>query len=234
MASSPCTRCGSLLADGALAGQCPRCLGALAFVLAGSSTGESLHRAGDYEFLRELGRGGMGVVYEARQCSLNRKVAVKMLLAGAWARPELKPRFRAEAEAVARLRHPGIVTIHEVGELDGQPFFAMELVSGPSLDQLVRTQPLPPKRAARLVRRVAEAIAHAHEAGVLHRDLTARFGVDSPRIGVAGINPHAGEHGLLGTEDEDVVRPAVTKAAALGLHVSGPFPADTLFVRTTP
>jgi WD40 repeat protein len=113
----------------------------------------------------------MGVVYEARQRHLNRRVAVKMLLAGAWARPDFKPRFRAEAEAAARLHHPGIVTIHEVGELDGQPFLAMELVEGPSLAELIRHQPLPPMRAARYVRLVAEAIAHAHHAGVLHRDL---------------------------------------------------------------
>ena len=171
MAAPLCPQCGSPLATGDLAGQCPRCLGALAFAPPDPAPDAALPRAGDYEFLRELGRGGMGVVYEARQRSLNRRVAVKMLLAGAWARPEFKPRFRAEAEAAARLRHPGIVTIHEVGEFDGQPFFAMELVAGPSLSELVRTQPLPPPRAARYVRLVAEAIAHAHAAGVLHRDL---------------------------------------------------------------
>ena len=171
MADSLCSRCGSPLATGGLAGQCPRCLGALAFEFGESPAEELRHRAGDYEFLRELGRGGMGVVYEARQRSLNRRVAVKMLLAGAWARPEFKPRFRAEAEAAARLRHPGIVMIHEVGEFDGQPFFSMELVAGPSLSELVRVQPLPPPRAARYVLLVAEAIAHAHAAGVLHRDL---------------------------------------------------------------
>ena len=171
MADPLCSRCGSPLAAGVLEGQCQRCLGALAFGSGAPPAEEILHSAGDYEFLRELGRGGMGVVYEARQRRLDRRVAVKMLLAGAWARPESKPRFRAEAEAAARLRHPGIVTIHEVGELDGQPFFAMELVTGPSLAELVRAQPLPPPRAARYVRLVAEAIAHAHAAGVLHRDL---------------------------------------------------------------
>lgn len=171
MADPRCSQCGSPLATGALAGQCPRCLGALAFGLPEPAPDSVLLRAGDYEFLRELGRGGMGVVYEARQRSLNRRVAVKMLLAGAWARPEFKPRFRAEAEAAARLRHPGLVTIHEVGEFDGQPFLAMELVSGPSLAELVRPQPLAPRRAAPLVRLVADAIAHAHAAGVLHRDL---------------------------------------------------------------
>ena len=148
-------------------------------------------RAGDYEFLRELGRGGMGVVYEARQRSLNRRVAVKMLLAGAWARPEFKPRFHAEAGAAARLRHPGIVTIHEVGEFDGQPFFAMELIGGPSLAELVRSQPLAPNRAARLVRLIAEAMAHAHAAGVLHRDLKPSNvlldAADQPRVTDFGL-----------------------------------------------
>lgn len=167
----PCPRCGSPVSAGALAGQCPRCLGLLAFSLRQPSEESIVHHAGDYEILREIGRGGMGVVYEARQRRLNRRVAVKMLLAGAWARPDFKPRFRAEAEAAAQLRHPGIVTIHEVGELDGQPFLAMELVEGPSLAELIRHQPLPPARAARYVRLVSEAIAHAHQAGVLHRDL---------------------------------------------------------------
>jgi serine/threonine protein kinase/WD40 repeat protein len=143
----------------------------LAFGIALGPADDPLPPAGDYEILREIGRGGMGVVYEARQRRLNRRVAVKMLLAGAWARPDFKPRFRAEAEAAARLHHPGIVTIHEVGEIDGQPFIAMELVEGPSLADLVRQHPLPFRRAARFVRLIAEAIAHAHQSGVLHRDL---------------------------------------------------------------
>ena len=191
MADLTCSRCGCPLAFGGLAGQCPRCLGALAFGLVESPPEMPSPRTGDYELLRELGRGGMGVVYEARQRSLNRRVAVKMLLAGAWARPEFKPRFRAEAEAAARLRHPGIVAIHEVGELDGQPFFAMELVAGPSLGELVRAQPLAPKRAARYVRQAAEAIAHAHAAGVLHRDLKPSNVLldehDQPRITDFGL-----------------------------------------------
>lgn len=187
----PCPRCGSPVSTGALAGQCPRCLGVLAFSLRPPSGDAVVPQAGDYEILREIGRGGMGVVYEARQRRLNRRVAVKMLLAGAWARPDFKPRFRAEAEAAARLRHPAIVTIHEVGELDGQPFIAMELVEGPSLAELIRHQPLPPARAARYVRLVAEAIAHAHESGVLHRDLKPSNilldGSDRPRVTDFGL-----------------------------------------------
>lgn len=171
MIAMRCPRCESLLAEGGLAGQCPRCLGALAFQLDDSVAEAPLLRAGDYEFIRELGRGGNGIVYEARQRSLNRRVAVKMLLTGPWARAEFKARFHAEAAAAARLRHPGIVTIHDVGELEGQPFFAMELVAGPSLADVVHAQPLPPVRASRYVRLVAGAIAHAHASGVLHRDL---------------------------------------------------------------
>lgn len=170
MTPSRCPRCDSPLADGGLEGQCPRCLGALAF--GGFDGGETPARgSGDYEFLRELGRGGIGVVYEAHQRSLNRRVAVKMLLLRCGSAEGGEARFRAEAEAAARLRHPGIVTVHDVGELEGHPFIAMELVAGPSLADLVRTQPIGPARAARYVRLIAEAIAHAHRHGVLHRDL---------------------------------------------------------------
>lgn len=192
MVPSPCPRCASPLAEGTLSGQCPRCLANLAFgePVPNENPG-FLHRSGDLEFIRELGRGGMGVVYEARQISLNRRVAVKMLPGGSFARPEFIHRFQAEAEAVARLRHPNIVSIHEVGELEGQPFFAMELVSGPSLADLVRSQPVPPKRAARYVRTVAQAIAHAHSAGVLHRDLKPSNVLldeeDQPRITDFGL-----------------------------------------------
>lgn len=128
---------------------------------------------GDYELVREIGRGGMGVVYEAFQRGLNRRVAIKMLSGVGFGegRERLKARFHREAEAAARLAHPGIVTVHEVGEFDGQPFFAMELVEGASLAARLGEGLPPPLEAARLVRRVAEAVAHAHSRGVLHRDL---------------------------------------------------------------
>lgn len=126
---------------------------------------------GDYELLEEIARGGMGVVYKAQQVSLNRVVALKMILAGQLASPEDVRRFRAEAEAAANLRHPNIVGIHEVGEHHGQHYFSMDYVAGRSLADLMRDGPLPAERAARYVRTVAEAIHHAHKQGTLHRDL---------------------------------------------------------------
>jgi predicted Ser/Thr protein kinase len=142
-------------------------------IVLGSSTTHSapIVRFGDYELLEELARGGMGVVYRARQVSLNRTVAVKMILAGQLASDEDVRRFRAEAESAANLQHPHIVAIHEVGCADGQHFFSMEFVEGASLAALAREQPPSPTKAAEFVRTIAEAIAYAHQQGILHRDL---------------------------------------------------------------
>jgi len=126
---------------------------------------------GNYELLEEIARGGMGVVYKARQLGLNRIVAVKMILSGQFAGETELQRFRAEARAVATLQHPGIVAIHEVGENEGQLFFSMDYVEGQNLAQLVREGPLPASRAAQCVQAIAEAIHYAHERGILHRDL---------------------------------------------------------------
>jgi WD40 repeat protein/predicted Ser/Thr protein kinase len=125
----------------------------------------------DYALIRELGRGGMGVVYLARQAGLNRLVCVKVLLSGPWAGEAEVLRFVREAEAAASLRHPNIVSIHELGQADGRHFFAMEYVEGRTLAELVRDGPLPAERAARYVREIAEAVDHAHRQGILHRDL---------------------------------------------------------------
>src|SRR5512146_540956 len=130
-----------------------------------------LRQFGDYELLEEIARGGMGVVYKARQVSLDRIVAVKMLLFGHLANLESVQRFRTEAAAAASLQHPNIVAIHEVGFREGQHFFAMEYVAGRSLAEIMRDGPLAPKRAATYVRTLAEAIQYAHERGILHRDL---------------------------------------------------------------
>ncbi len=124
-----------------------------------------------YEILGELGAGGMGVVYKARQVGLNRLVALKMIRTGAGASGAEVARFQAEAEAVARLRHPNIVTIYEVGQVRGQPFFSLELVDGGSLGRQLASAALPPAQAARLVQTLARAVQAAHEAGVVHRDL---------------------------------------------------------------
>jgi eukaryotic-like serine/threonine-protein kinase len=126
---------------------------------------------GDYDLLEELGRGGMGVVFRALQKSLGRTVALKMVRQGDLATPAERARFRAEAEMVARLEHPNIVTIFEVGEVEGQPYFTMPYVEGTTLARLVDDGPLPPRAAARLVAVIARAVQHAHERGILHRDL---------------------------------------------------------------
>ena len=125
----------------------------------------------DYEPVIEIGRGGMGVVYRARQSSLDRQVALKMILRGALASPEDVARFQAEAEAAARLNHPNIVQVYEVGDHLGQPYFSMQHVEGTTLSRKIAEGPLPSREAARLLIPVCRGVAEAHRNGVLHRDL---------------------------------------------------------------
>jgi tetratricopeptide (TPR) repeat protein len=125
----------------------------------------------DYEILGKLGRGGMGIVYKALHRPLKRVVALKMVLAGQHAEPELLDRFRREAEAVARLQHPNVVQIYEIGEHGGLPFFSLEFVEGGSLDRRIRGAPQPARQAAELVETLARAMSAAHARGILHRDL---------------------------------------------------------------
>src|SRR5262245_22364094 len=175
-----CPRCGRPFSGEGMHGLCPRCLGDMAFAIddgpdsagaAEPSAPSKLRYFGDYELIEEIARGGMGVVFKARQVSLNRIVAVKMLLSGQFAKKDFLERFRAEAQAAANLQHPNVVAIHEIGEHEGQSYFSMDYVEGGHLGTLVRDQPLPAKRAAAYVKVIAEAIHYAHQHGVLHRDL---------------------------------------------------------------
>ncbi|HKB40534.1 MAG TPA: serine/threonine-protein kinase [Gemmataceae bacterium] len=144
-----------------------------------------------YVILERLGRGGMGVVYKARQVALDRVVALKMILHADLAGAAGRQRFRTEAEAVARLQHPNIIQIHEVGEQDGLPFVSMELCTGGSLADRIKAAPLPPADAARLVEVLARAMHVAHLKGVIHRDLkpaNVLLGEDgAPKVGDFGL-----------------------------------------------
>jgi tRNA A-37 threonylcarbamoyl transferase component Bud32 len=161
--------------------------------LAGSSRGPSRESPAppSYQILDVLGRGGMGVVYKARQVSLDRVVALKMILAGGHAQGEEQARFLLEAETLAALQHPNIIQVYEYGTHEGLPFLAMELCPGGSLAQKLAGSPLPPREAAALVAQLARAVQAAHDAGVVHRDLKpanvllARDG--SPRITDFGL-----------------------------------------------
>src|SRR6266852_3034157 len=130
-----------------------------------------LPRISGYEVQEVLGRGGVGVVYKARHLRLNRAVALKMLLAGPYAQPQELERFLREAEAVAGLRHPNLVQVYDVGDLDGRPYFTMEFVEGGSLADSIAGTPRPARQAAELVATLADAITAAHRGGVVHRDI---------------------------------------------------------------
>ena len=177
-----CTECGGTMRGSAGLGLCSACLlqGAMRIEAwpeeaeeAGGLGGSAARKSGpgDYEIQQEIARGGMGVVYRARQRSLNRIVALKVLLGGTLAGEEGRRRMQMEAAAAARLRHPNIVPVYEAGEFDGQPFYAMAFIEGRTLADIIRDGPMPAARAARYLARITEAVHHAHREGVLHRDL---------------------------------------------------------------
>ncbi len=165
-------------------------------------------RFGDYELIELIGEGGMGVVYRARQHSLDRDVAVKLLAAGPWASHSFIERFRREAQNAARMQHPNIVAIYEVGSADDMHFFSMRLINGPSLAaQLKQEKKFAPKRAAALVRTIAEAVDYAHRLGVLHLDLKpANVLIDengAPHVADFGLARRL-EQGLLAADNHEV------------------------------
>ena len=207
-APGACPRCGRPL-SGPGPGVCRHCVARLAFapeltpppaLPAGLGT---LRYFGNYELIEEIARGGMGVVYRARQVNLDREVAVKLLLHGALASPADIERFRTEAAAAASLQHPGIVAIHEIGEFEGQQYFSMDLIAGRDLAALTRDGPLAARRAAELVAQAAAAVEHAHRHGVLHRDLKP-----SNVIVDAEGRPHLTDFGLarIGAADTGLTR----------------------------
>ena len=166
-----CALCGTTLHESGLGLQCPACLLERLISASAEETPAEARPFGDYQLLEELGRGGVGVVYRAWHRKLERTVALKMLLGGPFASPELTARFEREVKMVARLRHPGIVALYEAGEVDGVRFFTMELIEGRTLASMVRDGPVGAIRAASYVRKAAEAVEHAHEHQILHRDL---------------------------------------------------------------
>jgi WD40 repeat protein/tRNA A-37 threonylcarbamoyl transferase component Bud32 len=179
-AARSCEQCGVALPPRAPAGLCPKCLLGQALRASAKSdragpetaSGDSsAARLGDYELIERIATGGMGVVYKARQLSLNRIVALKMISPGRLAGEEQVLRFQAEAEAVASLQHPHIVAVHETGQWEGQHYFSMDYVAGQNLADAVRSQPMPPIRAAEILKAIAEAVHFAHQKRILHRDL---------------------------------------------------------------
>jgi TolB-like protein len=184
-----CPTCGAEIPSDAPEGGCPGCLLESGLrVLANEDEGlpgltprqyatrserfaQILGELGDYELLEEIGRGGQGIVYRARQKSLNRTVALKVIGLGQWATKAHLKRFRLEAEAAASLEHPCIVPIYEVGERDGACYFSMGLVDGGQLDAGAKRELMPPRHAADLIAKLARTVSYAHERGILHRDI---------------------------------------------------------------
>jgi serine/threonine protein kinase/Flp pilus assembly protein TadD len=178
-ASRVCAECGAAVFADAPEGLCSVCLFRSGLGLLDTKNDEAFGPTatrmskdfGDYELLQEIGRGGQGVVYRARQKSLNRIVALKVIGLAHWATEAHVKRFRLEAEAAASLNHPCIVPIHEVGERDGACYFSMGLVEGGQLDAVAKREPIQIRHAAELIAKLARTVSYAHEHGILHRDI---------------------------------------------------------------
>ncbi|PYK23545.1 MAG: hypothetical protein DME59_16635, partial [Verrucomicrobia bacterium] len=174
-----CRKCGAAIPPNSPQHSCGACLletglGPDEPVAGGGDPGRPMPMLmdfGDYELLEQIGRGGQGVVFRARQKSLNRIVALKVIGLGHWATKAHLKRFRLEAEAAASLEHPGIVPIHDVGERDGSCYFSMKFIEGGQLDEVVKRTPMSIRQAAELIAKLARIVHYAHEHGILHRDI---------------------------------------------------------------
>lgn len=235
-----CAACAAELPGGSWGDICPNCLARISLTpaLLRSSVRTASHacaddlpaadpelapaplpRFADYELLEEIGRGGMGLVWRARQCKLNRIVALKLLRSPGFIEPAQLARFRSEAAAVASLQHPHIVALHDFGEHEGQPWFSMEFIEGQTLAEAIREKPMGPPQAAALLQSIAQAIAYAHSRGIVHRDikpsniLLDRNG--SPCITDFGLAKRLG--------DDATAQPAALSHPPLALTISGQF-----------
>ena len=171
-----CKKCGTAVFADEPEGLCAACvletsLGMVHEEVNGAGSPEMPDELGDYQLMEEIGCGGQGVVYRARQKSLNRIVALKVIGLGRWATKAHIKRFRFEAETAASLDHPCIVPIHEIGESDGSCYFSMKLVEGRRLDEVIKCDPLSPRRAVELIIKLARTVHYAHQRGILHRDI---------------------------------------------------------------
>jgi WD40 repeat protein/serine/threonine protein kinase len=227
-----CPTCGAKVSPRALEGFCPACTAKLTFDLpAEPSPRDAAVTAlefGDYELFEEIGRGGMGVVYRARQRSLDRVVALKMILSGRFAGKGSVERLRAEATAAAALQHPNIVAIHEIGEIEGQHFFTMDYVEGRSLAEVIsdlRFTIYDFRRSARWLKTLAEAIHYAHEHGVLHRDLKPSNVLvdahDQPRVTDFGLAKQFVVPASAGAGDAGPAKAGTTSELSLTGHPIG-------------
>ena len=203
--NTQCQSCGMELLAGALLGLCPKCL--LGNVLGGAqpesipatitASNNQPRCVGDYELIEEIARGGMGVVYKARQVSLNRIVALKMILKGEFASIQEVQRFQSEAEAAGGLDHPNILPVYEIGQEENWHYFSMRLIEGRTLEQTMASHTLLPRASAALMVTVARAVHHAHQHGILHRDLKpANILMDrngEPHISDFGLAKHVGK-----------------------------------------
>lgn len=202
--SATCTTCAAVIPADAPGGVCPACELRAALDAGGLDADEVLGNLGGYELLEEVGRGGMGTVWRARQPGLGRTVAVKILPGGEWAGASARARFRREAEAAASLRHPNIVAVHDCGEHEGTLWYSMDFIEGEELSAHIARSPMPAGIAAAMLEKMARAVAHAHDHRIWHRDLKpANVLVD------AAGEPHITDFGLAHT------------GAATGLTISG-------------